>query len=102
MSLAVALNMTTASACVMLPGSESAGAVVSTTLILKVKSEQTTIVVPRGNSEPEAALHAPAGRPLKSSGPFVEDVNVTTAPRGPVASTVITCSGGGGGGDDWR
>src|ERR1044071_3817642 len=101
MSVAIALNVTVA-ARVMWAGSDNAGAVVSTTLMMNVKSVQTTVVVPRGNVEPEAALQAPAGRPLKSSGPVPEELNVTVAPFGPVASTVIVCSvfGGGGGGDD--
>jgi len=51
-------------------------------------AEQETEVVPGGNVEPEAGVHVTGTEPSTRS--EAEAENVTTAPLGPVASTVLS------------
>jgi len=50
-------------------------------------AEQPTVVTPSGNVEPETAEHVTATDPLTRS--LAETVKFTTAPDGPVASSVM-------------
>src|SRR5438270_8671833 len=80
----------------MLAGSESAGGVVSRTVIVKEPKPtllcesmalHCTVVTPSANVEPEAGKHVTGTGPSWSS--LAVAVYVTTAPFGPVASAVI-------------
>ena len=98
---AVAVNVTTRPAelvasNVILAGSESVGAVVSLTVMVKDPdpvllaasvAEQFTVVVVIPNVEPEAGMHVTGTVPSTLS--VAVAVYVTTAPDGPVASAVI-------------
>ena len=66
-SIAVAVKVTVLFCVVMFAGSESTGAVVSTTMILNVPFEHCTVVVPMGKIEPDAGAQLPRGRPFSSS-----------------------------------
>src|SRR5438046_1487014 len=52
-----------------------------------------TVVVPIGKVDPEAGLHVCAGRSPASSSVIAIDPNVTTAPAGLVAATVLSAGG---------
>jgi hypothetical protein len=51
------------------------------------RAEQLTVVVPNGKVEPEAGLHVTGGFGVTAS--VAVAVNLTVAPDGPVASTVM-------------
>src|SRR5437868_2609461 len=81
---------------VMLAGSDSTGGVVSRTVTVNDAEAvalrlsvalQPTVVVPSGKTAPEPGVHV-TGR-LPSCASVALAANVTAAPAGPVASTVI-------------
>jgi hypothetical protein len=80
----------------MSPGTVSVGGVVSRTLIVKEPGDvlpaqsvavQLTVVVPRGNVDPDGGVQPTEG--LGSRLSVAVAVKVTTAPEGPVASTIL-------------
>ena len=99
---AEAENVTTAPlelvACTLMSdGSVSVGGVLSTTVTLKEAepvrpalsvTEQETVVEPNANIEPDEGVQVGVKEPSTRSD--AEAVNVTTAPLGPVASTVMS------------
>src|SRR2546422_989019 len=82
----------------MSAGATIEGEVVSRTVTVKLAEFEfpeesvavhMTVVVPRGNVEPDAGLHVGVIVPSTSS--VAVAVSVTTAPLGPVASTTMGC-----------
>ena len=78
-------------------GAMTAGAVVSRTVTVKEPwallpaasvTEQSTVVVPSGNVEPEAGTHVTATEPSTKS--LAEALKVAVAPPGPVASNRLS------------
>jgi len=81
---------------VMLAGNVNTGGIVSTTVTVKLPfavllwesvDEQFTVVVPKGNNEPEAGEQVTATGPSTAS--LAEAVKLTGAPEAPTASTII-------------
>jgi hypothetical protein len=101
-SEAEAENLTTAPlvlvACTVISdGSVNVGEVPSTTVTVKEPeavlpalslAEQVTLVEPNTKAEPDEGVQAGVKEPSTAS--IAETVNVTTAPLGPVASTVMS------------
>jgi hypothetical protein len=103
-SVAVAAAYVTSAPCGLVAsaaggadGSVNSGGVVSCTMTLNEPvasfpaasvAVQVTSVVPSGNVEPEAGVHSGVIGPSTAS--LAVAVNVTTAPSGPVASSVMS------------
>ena len=101
-SVAVAVNVTAApdepvASTVMFDGRCNVGGVVFVTVTVKLplalwpaasRAEHVTVVVPSANVLPEAGAHV--GTTLPSTRSVAVAVNVTAAPDGPVAGTVMS------------
>ena len=102
-STAVAVNVTTlpdgpVASAMIFAGSVSTGSVVSRTLIVNESvivtphesiTEHVTVVVAMGKTLPDVRLQVGVGSGLSSASVAVTE-KLTTAPDGPVASTVIS------------